>query len=78
MEIKRQRPFARGVDTLMYVGDDAATEAATSPMPSTTTLGIGLLALIIAAKGKGVTLDRVAAAGIAAVIGYRVYEAKKS
>lgn len=74
MLINYNQPAERGVTTLMYVGDDEAVEKAVAA-PSAKQLGLAALAAIIALQTKGLT--RLAAAGVAAFIGYRVYKAQK-
>lgn len=73
MEIRTRRPFARGVSQLMYVGDDEAVDKAVAA-PSAKDVGAGLVAALVAAKSKGVV--RLAAAGIASWMAYRVYKAR--
>ena len=78
MKIEYGRPKARGVDTLMFIGDDASTaaaEKAASPMPDAKELGLGALALFVAWKSRGVV--RLAAATAAGYIGYQVYRATR-
>jgi hypothetical protein len=74
MNISYKQPADRGVTTLMYVGDDDAVEKAVkaSGLPEAS---FGILAALIALQTKGLT--RLAAAGVAAFIGYRAYKARK-
>lgn len=68
MKIRYMQPVDRGVTTLMYVGDDAVA----APTPAQ--LGIGVVAAIVALQSKGIT--RLAAIGVAALIGYRAYRVR--
>lgn len=73
MQIEQAAPMARGVDTLMYVGDSDAVEKATTP--SSTEMGLGALAALVALKTKGIT--RWGAAGLAGWIGYRLWQSRQ-
>lgn len=42
MKIERHKPAARGVNQLMYVGDDQAPEQATGSLP-----GVAKIALVV-------------------------------
>ena len=76
MIIERRRPFARGVDELMFVGDaDSTTVEKATAMPDPKQLGVMAVAALVAWKSKGIV--RLASAGIAAVMGYRAYQATK-
>lgn len=57
----------------MYVGDDDVIDKVTQA-PSPKELGVGVVAAIVALQSRGTT--RLAAAGIAAFIGYRAYKAR--
>ena len=73
MQIEQRKPMARGVDTLMYVGDSDAVEKATTP--SNAELGIGAAAAYLALHSQGIT--RWGAAGLAAWIGYRFWQSRQ-
>jgi hypothetical protein len=64
----RHPPYSRGVQQLMYVGDDQAGAPAATGL-STTHKVIGALALYGALTKKGVT--RVASIGIASWVAYK-------
>jgi hypothetical protein len=69
------KPMARGVTHLMYVGDDDAVDNALAvPKPSPRELAVGAIAAVVALQSRGIT--RLAAAGIAAWVGYRAYKAR--
>jgi hypothetical protein len=74
MIIDRRPPEDRGVTTLMYVGDDNAVDKATAT-PDSQELAIGAIAALVALQSKGLT--RLAAAGVASYVGYRLYQARK-
>lgn len=67
------QPMARGVTSLMYVGDDAAVTPA-KPAVTSKELAVGVLAAYVALSSHG--LVRLASAGIAATVGYRAYKAR--
>jgi hypothetical protein len=71
MHIETAKPFARGVKTLMYVGDVPGT----TPNPvNVDEVAIGALAVLVALSSKG--LVRAAAAGIGAWAAYRAYSSR--
>ncbi len=71
-----RRPMSRGVEQLMYVGDDEAVETALLGKPTGKELAVGAVAAVVALQSKGVT--RLVAAGIASWVGYRAYRARLS
>ncbi len=64
--------MARGVSQLMYVGDDGLATG----KPDTKEMVTGAVAAIVAWKSTGIV--RLAAAGIAAWVGYRAYKARQA
>lgn len=66
------RPFARGVSSLMYVGDIPTVDPVTPPTKNE--LAAGAVAALVAWKSRGIV--RLAAGGIAAWIGYRAYKSQ--
>lgn len=73
MKIQIDRaPMSRGVTHLMYVGDDEAVEKALKPTGGQ--LAIGAAAVLVALQSRGIT--RLAAAAVAAFVGYRAYKAR--
>ncbi len=73
MEIRHNAPMTRGVTQLMYVGDDQAVETATAKPDVVELLG-GALAAWHALHSKGFV--RLASAGIASVVAYRMIKAR--
>jgi hypothetical protein len=69
MQIEHHGPAARGVATLMYVGDDGAAIDSVPPAPSGMEMGIGALGLGLALLAKGT--PRALGAAAAAVVGLR-------
>lgn len=67
MQIEHHPPAARGVSSLMYVGD-AALETAIAA-PTSLEMGIGVIGLAVALLTKGT--PRAAGAITAAVVGLR-------
>lgn len=61
MQITARTPYARGVDTLMYVGDDG-TPVTVQIVTNAQLIGVGL-AFAIAPKGKRVSYAGWATAG---------------
>lgn len=63
MQISARRPYARGVDQLMYVGDDGATAPQDLTLVTTPQMiGVGI-AFALAPKGKRVRYAGWATAG---------------
>ncbi len=52
MQIEYHKPAARGVATLMYVGDDQAVERAVAA-PTPLEMGLGVLGVALALLGRG-------------------------
>lgn len=66
----RHKAFARGVSTLMFIGDTP-----TAPeKPTNNEIAAGAIAAIVAFKSKG--LVRLAAAGIATWVGYKAIKSQ--
>ena len=61
MQISARTPYARGVDTLMYVGDDGAP-ANLQLVTNAQLVGVGI-AFALAPKGKRVKYAGIATAG---------------
>lgn len=71
----RHKPYSRGVQTLMYVGDDAPAPASTGlSVLSTTERIAGVAGLYLALSGKG--LLRVAGIAAAGWVGYKAFVQK--
>jgi hypothetical protein len=68
MQIEYHKPAARGVATLMYVGDDQAVERAVAA-PNSLETALGALGLAAALFGRG-TLRTLGAAA-AVIVGVR-------
>jgi len=75
MIIERRKPFSRGVDQLMFVGDATSPVEKATSAPDPKQIGIVAVAALVALKSKGIV--RLAAGGIAAVMGYQIYQASK-
>lgn len=68
MQITRSRPFARGVDQLMFIGDTAVDQLAQAQKPlviGLSSLDLGIVAFAAALAPRGKRLKR---AGVAAGI----------
>ena len=65
----KHRPFARGVEHLMYVGDDDAVEKVTAPTAGGVDVATALVSGVIALETRGAT--RMVMAGIATYFGWK-------
>jgi len=71
MQITRSRPFARGVDQLMYVGDDGLSTTSAMPPVDRALWGLGAVVAGYKAATTGSGVGRIVWGALAALQGYK-------